>query len=64
MNMLNSLKTTGKNMGLQISRAWEGLTHFARNKDEEKPGASFSNGVLTVRLPKVGDDKAKSISVS
>lgn len=169
MNMLNSLKTTGKNMGHEISRAWEGLTegwhellsrsshaltHFTHNRDEEKavvssrtlfprwsllageleetstdvlvrvelPGmdkddcqvtiegnvlylsgekhferetddsiyhvmeraygafqrsiplprhvnvekaeASFKNGVLTVRLPKLGGDKAKSISVS
>ena len=169
MTMLTSLKTTGKNVGREISRAWEGLaegwhellsrsshalTHFNRSKDEEKPEAgspalfprwsllageleetatdvlvrvelpgmdkddcqltiegnvlylsgekrferetddsiyhvmeraygafqrsiplprnvniekaeaSFKNGVLTVRLPKVGGDKARSITVS
>ncbi len=169
MNMLTTLKQSGKNMGREISRAWENLsegwhellsrssnalTHFTRHKDAEKnagnvlatfprwsllageleetakevlvrvelPGmdkedcqisiegnvlylsgekrferdtsdstyhvmeraygafqraiplpsnvnveqaqASFKNGVLTVRLPKVGGDMAKSITVT
>ena len=35
-----------------------------RNVNIDKAEASFKNGVLTVRLPKEGSDKAKSIPVS
>jgi HSP20 family protein len=51
MNMLTTLKETGKNMGRELSRAWDNLsegwhellsrssnalTHFTRHKDDEK----------------------------
>lgn len=35
-----------------------------RNVNIDKAQASFKNGVLTVRLPKQGSDKPRSISVS
>ena len=35
-----------------------------RNVDTAKAQASFKNGVLTVRLPKLGADRAKSIPVT
>lgn len=35
-----------------------------RNVDTDKAKASYKNGVLTVRLPKVGGKPAKSITVS
>ena len=53
--MLNSLKQTGKNIGHEISRAWESLsegwhellsrssdalTHFTRHKDDAQEGGS------------------------
>ena len=53
--MLNSLKQTGKNIGREISRAWENLsegwrellsrssdalTHFTRHKDEDQKESS------------------------
>jgi HSP20 family protein len=51
--MMNTLKQTGKNMGREITRAWEGLssgwhellsrsgdalTHFTRRKDSDELG--------------------------
>jgi HSP20 family protein len=51
--MMNTLKQTGKNMGREITRAWEGLssgwhellsrsgdalTHFTRHKDSDEQG--------------------------
>ena len=35
-----------------------------RNVDIDRAEASYKNGVLTVRLPKAGGEKAKSIPVS
>jgi len=35
-----------------------------RNVDTDKAEASYKNGVLTVRLPKVGGDKSRAIPVS
>lgn len=44
--------------------SFERVIALPRNVNIEKAEASFKNGVLTVRLPKEGSDKAKSIQVS
>lgn len=44
--------------------AFERSISLPRNVNIEKAEASFKNGVLTIRLPKEGSDKAKSIQVS
>jgi HSP20 family protein len=44
--------------------SFERVIALPRNVNIDKAKASFKNGVLTVRLPKEGSDKAKSIHVS
>jgi HSP20 family protein len=44
--------------------SFERVIALPRNVNIEKAEASFKNGVLTIRLPKEGSDKAKSIQVS
>lgn len=64
MNMLNSLKQTGRNIGHEISQAWDSLsegwrellsrnsdalTHFKRHKDDSQPA-----GDALAMLPRWG----------
>jgi HSP20 family protein len=44
--------------------AFQRAIPLPRNVNIDQAEASFKNGVLTVRLPKVGGDKVKSITVS
>lgn len=44
--------------------AFERAIPLPRNVNVDLADASFKNGVLTVRLPKVGGDKVKSIAVT
>ena len=44
--------------------AFQRAIPLPRNVNVDQDEASFKNGVLTVRLPKVGGDKVKSITVS
>lgn len=44
--------------------AFERVIALPRNVNIDKAKASFKNGVLTVRLPKEGSEKARSIHVS
>jgi len=44
--------------------AFERSIALPRNVNTDEAEATFKNGVLTVRLPKEGSDKGKSITVS
>lgn len=44
--------------------AFQRAIPLPRNVNVDQADASFKNGVLTVRLPKVGGDKVKSIAVT
>lgn len=44
--------------------AFQRTISLPRNVDAEKAEASYRNGVLNIRLPKVADEKSKTIPVS
>lgn len=44
--------------------AFHRSVHLPRNVDSDKAEASYSNGVLTVRLPKIPGEQARSVPIS